>query len=159
MLTACYSAYQEIHGTGAIAQTSRPTTRTGPTTWLRYYTFQYRPALPSRLDDFLADCYNRDTVAAEFLADAARVALAVKIPLPLGGCEALLLDAHAANDFNDCITTLRDRLSRADPADQFGELAAFIAGAAYAHLPSRVLLRIQPFLSSTAYATLVLPLT
>ena len=159
VLTSCYFAHQEIHGAGAMAQASRPSTRTGSTTWLRYYSFQYRPALPSRLQEFLAGCYNRETVAAEFLSDPADVALAIKIPLPLGGHEAILLDAHAANDFNDCITTLRDRLSLVDPAEQFGQLAAFISMAAYAHVPSRVLLLIQPFLASTTYNTLVLPLT
>ena len=159
VLIACYFAYQELHGAGAMAQASRPSTRTGPTTWLRYYTFQYRPALPSRLEEFLYDCYNRETVAAEFLADPASVALAIKIPLPLGGCEAVLFDPHTASDFSACVTNLRDRLSRVDPADQFAELAAFIAVAGYAHLPSRVLLRIQPFLGLTTYNTLVLPLT
>ena len=91
------------------------------------------------------DCYNRETVAAEFLADPTNIALAIKIPIPLGGCEALLLDLQAASDFSDCVTTLRDRLSRVDHADQFGELAAFIAMASYLHLPSRVLLRSSRF--------------
>ena len=159
VLIACYFACQEIHGAGAMAQASRPSTRTGPTTWLRYYTFNYRPALPNKFEEFLIECYNRDTVAAAFLADPSSTALAIKIPLPIGGCEAVLLDPHSANDFSNCVTTLRDRLSRVDPADQFGELAAFIAMASYTHLPSRVLLRIQPFLRLTMYNTLVLPLT
>lgn len=159
VLTSSYSACEEIHGAGAIAQASRPSTRTGPTTWLRYYTFQYRPALPSILAEFLSDCYNRETVATEFLADPTSIALAIKIPLPLGGHEAVLLDTHAAGDFNTCVTALRDKLRRGGPADQFGELAAFIARARYAHLPSRVLLLIQPFLGSTTYNSLVLPLT
>src|SRR5690606_16230729 len=99
VLTASYFAREEIYGSNPTAKASRPSKRHGPTTWLRYVTFHFRPLLPQQLSDFLADCYNRADLVAAYLDGAAQYALAIKIPLPLGGHEGWLLPPREAGAF------------------------------------------------------------
>lgn len=144
LLTAAYFAKREVHGPTPIDSSgSRPYRANGATTWLKYVTFSYRPAVPSALADFLGDCHNAEQVASLYLEDVAKYAVAVKVPLPLGGCEAFLLDSVAKQEFDDATSTLRTKLAEAEPEDQFGVLAAFIVGASYKELPARLLHRAE----------------
>ena len=159
VLTSSYLAYEEIYGSNPNANACRPSKRAGPTTWLKYVTLGFRPTIPVELSEFISDCFNKETVEAEYLEPSNDFALAIKLPLPLSGYEAILLDQCSAANFEACVSVLRDRLSRVSPAERIGELAAFTATAHYAHLPSRILLRIQPYLSSISHRELVLRLS
>jgi superfamily II DNA or RNA helicase len=159
VLTASYFAREEIYGSNPMAKASRPSKRHGPTTWLRYITFHFRPVLPPGIADFLADCYNRQDVVASYLDDPAGHALAIKIPLPLGNHhEGWLLSLAEAASFEACVAALRGELQSAAPSDQFGALARFLASRDDRVLSSRVFLRLEAFLAEEREATRVLRL-
>lgn len=158
VLTASYFAREEIYGSNAAAKASRPSKRHGPTTWLRYVTFHFRPLLPQELSDFLADCYNRSDLVAAYLDDAAQYALAIKVPLPLGGHEGWLLPAEDAGAFESGVAALLAELRKVTPKEQLGALAGFLAGSDMRLLPARVFLRLEAFLGEERYAARVLRL-
>ena len=144
LLTAAYFAKREVHGPTPIDSSgSRPYRANGATTWLKYVTFSYRPAVPLALADFLGDCHNAKHVASLYLENVAKHAAAVKVPLPLGGCEAFLLDSAAKQELDEATSVLRTKLADAKPEDQFGVLAAFVASASYKGLPARLLHRTE----------------
>lgn len=158
VLTASYFAREEIHGSNPMAKVFRPSKRHGPTTWLRYITFNFRPLLPQELKDFLADCYNRPDLIAAYLDDAAKYVLAIKIPLPLGGHEGWLLPVAEAVALEFCVKALRSELQKVSAREQVGTLASFIASADNRDLSSRVFLRIEAFIGDGSYDTRVLRL-
>lgn len=159
VLTSSFFAREEIYGSNAMAKASRPSKgRQGPTTWLRYVTFNFRPQVASELTEFLADCYNREKVIADYLDNPGTFALAVKIPLPLAGHEAWLLTSEEAGVLDSCVATLRNKLIDTEPADQIGVLAAYLASADHRGLPTRVFLRVEAFLNADQHDARVLRL-
>lgn len=158
VLTASYFAREEIYGSNVMAKASRPSNRHGPTTWLRYVTFHFRPFLQPELSDFLADCYNQQELVAAYLDDPARYALAVKVPLPLRGCEGWLLSAAETTAFETCTAALLAELQAIPASEQFGAVARFLVGRDNRSLPSRLFLRIEAFLGEERYAARVLRL-
>jgi superfamily II DNA or RNA helicase len=158
LLTACYFAREELYGATGFARRARPSRRPGPTTWLRYVTFHFRPAVPAALSEFFADCHNRPAVEAAFLEAPAAYVSAIKIPLPLGGHEGWLLKAPEASELESTAKAVRSALQKVGPAEQFGELARYLASGACRALPMRVSLRIEAFLTEAGYASRVLTL-
>lgn len=159
ILTASYFAREEVYGSQPMAKASRPMKSSqGPTTWLRYVTFHFRPELASELTDFLVDCYNRKKIIANYIDFPDRFSIAVKIPLPLDGHEAWLLTPDETRDFETCIKALREKLLDTRPADQFGVLAYYLASADHRRLPSRILVHAQAFLGTDRYNARVLQL-
>lgn len=158
VLTASYFAREEIYGSNPMAKVSRPSKRHGPTTWLRYATFHFRPRLPQELSDFLADCHNRSDLIAAYLDDASRYALAIKFPLPLDGYEGSFLTASEAAAFEATVNALVAELRKVTPPAQIGVLASFLASSSERLLPPRVFLRIEGFLGEERYAARVLQL-
>jgi superfamily II DNA or RNA helicase len=155
VLTASYFAREEMYGSNLIAKASRSSKRQGPTTWLRYVTFHFRPRLPQEFTDFLADCYNRSDVVAAYLDMPERYALAIKIPLPLGGHEAWMLPPVEAAAFEGCIGSVLKHLKEIAPAEQIGALASYLAGATERSVATRIFLRAEAFLGEDRYATRV----
>lgn len=158
LLTAAFFAKREVYGPVSVeASKTRPYRRAGPTTWLKYVTFHYRPNVPPPLAAFLEDCHNRMEVEAAYLVSPETHA-AIKIPLPLGGAEAFLMDGVAFREFEREIQQLREKLADAKPGDQFGAIAAFLANAGCVKAPLRLMQRIEYLLSEEARAkrTLVL---
>jgi superfamily II DNA or RNA helicase len=142
LLTASYFAKREVHGPSPIESSgSRPYRPNSATTWLKYVTFTFRPAVPAALVNFLRDCHNAEKIEALYLERPVEHAAAVKVPLPLGGSEAFLLDTESKFELDTATTSLRTKLAGVEPQDQFGALAAFIAGAPYRGLPMRLLAR------------------
>jgi superfamily II DNA or RNA helicase len=149
LLTASYFAKREVHGPAPIESSgSRPYRPNSATTWLKYVTLTFRPAVPAVLVDFLKDCHNAQQVEALYLERLTEHAAAVKVPLPLGGSEAFLLSTESKNELDTATSSLRTKLAAVEPQDQFGALAAFIAGAPYLGLPMRLLARFE-FLVNT----------
>ena len=151
VLTSAYMANEELRGVQPNKGATRPFGGTGPTTWLRYVTFHFAASFGAELEGFLQDCHNKENVVAEYAGERGDKVMVVKFPLPLGGCEAFLLEVEGAVEFCNCIETFRDRLGRVSAAEQVGELASLIAGATYPLLPSRLLLRIECFLDGAQY--------
>ncbi|WP_296696463.1 DEAD/DEAH box helicase family protein [Rhodoferax sp.] len=150
LLTASYFAKREVHGPASIDTTeSRPYRPNGATTWLKYVSLTFRPAVPAALSAFLGDCHNAAQIEALYLTRPADHAAVVKVPLPLGGSEAFLLDDAGKVELDIATSLLRTKLTEVAPQDQFGALAAFMAGAPYRALPMRLLLRTE-FLVGTA---------
>ena len=159
ILTSSYLAREEIYGSNPMANVSRPSKgRQGPTTWLHYVTFNFRPHLAPELSDFLADCYNRPSVTAAYLDDTARYGLAIKIPLPLTGHEAWLLTHDEAAAFEVGVRTLVGELQQREPGEQVGALASYLASADHRGLPARIFLRIEAFLGDERFEARVLRL-
>ncbi len=143
LLIAAYFAKKEVYGTATDAPPGvRPLRNNGATTWLKYVTFKYRPQLPAALADFLSDCHNQQSLEEQHLGSPDRWAMAVKVPLPLGGFEGFLLESAAGQTLDSALDALRSSLIACEPAQQVGVLASFIASSAAA-LPNRLLSRLE----------------
>lgn len=128
LLTAAYFAKREVHGPSAIdAAGHRPYKQHGATTWLKYASLTYRPAVPAVLADFLRDCHNAAEIEAQYLQSPSAFQSVVKVPLPLSGSEAFLLDPGSSRELLELLEDLRQRLAQAAPREQFGVLAAALA--------------------------------
>jgi hypothetical protein len=160
LLTAAYFAKREVHGPSPIdSMGSRPFKPHGATTWLRYASFIFQPAVPPALSSFLQDCHNAAHIEAAYLESPLQYAMAVKVPLPLAGSEAFLLSAGASIELTSALTDLRQRLSQAGPAEQFGTLASFLVSSRYLQLPSRLLHRSEFLIDTDNRAARTLTIT
>lgn len=159
LLTASYFAKREVHGPAPIESSgSRPYRPNSATTWLKYVTFAFRPAVPSALAEFLRDCHNIAEIEARYLDAPTSWAAAIKVPLPLGGSEAFILDDLAFSELDQATHQLRSRLADAEPKDQFSVLAGCIAGSEHVRVPVRLALRFEFLLTPAAKADRVLML-
>lgn len=159
VLTACHLANREIRGTAETPpSSSRPYRPHGPTTWLKYVTFRFRPPLDARLADFLEGCYNRNRAVSTYHRDPARFAAAVKMPIPYEGFEAFLLSTDQVATLDAHIDSARAALHDAEPELRINKLAGYLAEAPSVDLPVRLLLRMEAFLPPAGYDAYVLPL-
>lgn len=160
LLTASYFAKREVHGPSPIdTMGSRPFKSHGATTWLRYVSFTFRPAVPPALSEFLRDCHNAAQIEAVYLETPLHYATAVKVPLPLAGSEAFLLSASATTELTVGLNNLRQKLAQASPAEQFGALASYLASSSHVQIPARLLHRSEFLVDPTARAARALALT
>lgn len=118
MLAAMRAAAAERSGGDFADASSRSRDVDTGSTWLTYITFSCEPELPPEVEAFLSDAVNRDAVARHLLMADKNWALALKIPLPLGGTVAMLLDPDGAT----WLRTERDRL-KADLTGKSGQEA------------------------------------
>jgi hypothetical protein len=160
LLTAAYFAKREVHGPSPIdAEGTRPFKPHGATTWLKYASLTFRPAVPAALSEFLRDCHNAAQIEVTYLEMPSVHAVAVKVPLPLAGSEAFLLDAAASAELTAALNSLRQKLVQVGPAEQFGALAAYLVSSNHPQLPARLLHRSEFLVDPAARAARVLPLT
>lgn len=87
------------------------------TTWLKYYTFSYRPSVPVELAAFLDDVYNRDELFSAYATEPDRWRLAVRLELPVSGAEGFLLDETQGRWLGDQKADITGKLAFVDPAD------------------------------------------
>lgn len=160
MLTAMYFARKEVYedGSRTTLGESRPYKQHGPTTWLKYFTFNYQPRVPIEFGAFLEDCYNSDLLIAAYLNNPREYPLCVKIPLPLQGCEGYLLDNAQAQSFQSLVESARSTLREVPPAEQFSLLAAHLMRVGHANQPLSLLTRIERFLPEEGFAQYVFDL-
>ena len=161
MLTSMFRAAQEVYGSTATFkdQDHRAYQPYRSTTWLKYVTFHYRPSVPAALDAFLQDCYNRENILAVYQQAAARYPLLIKIPLPLSGFEAHLLDTEAAAWFQTTVDHLRSVLQTTPAPERCSTLDAERTRMPAVPVPPRVLARLERFLPTDEGAALSLRLT
>ena len=159
VLTSAYLAKQEMSGNSSGHTSHRPYTRTGASTWLRYVTFTYRPAVPPELSAFLADCHNAAEIESDYVRAPSEYVSVVKTPLPLGGAEAHLLGSSGWKDLQEALQSARGQLGLGQPSEQCSILAAFLEGVSLAHLPNRLLRRVEFLIPQAAWAERTLSLT
>lgn len=151
ILTASFCAREELYGTPMFGlQGHRPKPKTGPTTWLRYATFSFHPRVPPALAGFLADCHNRRKLEEAYLEGSDLYAAAIKVPLPLGGSEGLLLLPVVFETFEARLRSLRAALRLVEPGNRFASLAAHLATGEQLGLPAQFASRIELFLHDSA---------
>jgi len=126
------------------------------TTWLKYLSFAYAPALPESLEAFLADALNKTAVAAEYMGRPAIWSLAVKLPLPLGGTWAYLLDGDQAGWVVGQCADLADLLRTTDPGDAFGTVDLWRHRLGSIPVPYALAHRLEAFISDDAEHPLTL---
>lgn len=151
LLTAAYFAKREVHGPSAIdAIGNRPYKANGATSWLKYITLHFRPAIPQALAAFLKDCHNAQEIEAQYLRAPLHAAMAIKVPLPLAGSEAHLMKEAESKVLVGMLDALRLELTQVEPRAQFGALAAYLMSAGALPLPGRLHHRIEFLLDPTA---------
>lgn len=160
ILTASYCAREELYGTPSYGlQGNRPRPQAGPTTWLRYATFSFHPLIPEALALFLADCHNRAVLEAAYLDAPDLYAAAIKVPLPLGGAEGLLVTPEVHGGLDARLRALASALRLAAPGDRYAVLAAHLATGEALPLPRQFADRIESLLGDGSTFNCILPLT
>jgi superfamily II DNA or RNA helicase len=133
MLEAMDAARKEIkHDRSGVGSRRNYQPQTG-TSWLKYYTFEYRPDLPEDLKDFLGDAINQGEVTQRYLKDQDRWAMVLKVPLPLTGTKAFLLSPDEAEWFTNEREELIEALSQQEVSEGFSVIGAWRRG--HDHLP------------------------
>jgi superfamily II DNA or RNA helicase len=158
LILAMEHAQKELDGTPYPGRQSRPPTPGQATTWLRYVTFAYAPAMPRELDDFLLEAENRADIAMSYLDAPQMWALAVRVPLPLYGYEAFLLDDAEAKWLKENRDSIIELLRASPPLDAYSTLAAWRGGLARTGIPLRLLDRVEYLLRVDLYDAHILDL-
>jgi superfamily II DNA or RNA helicase len=158
MLWAMRYAAKELAGEDYVGRAKRPQTDRG-STWLTYATLSYKPALPAALADFLAEVVNAEEIATAYVEEPNRWAKAVKLPLPLGGALAYVLDADQEGWLTAQQTTLAARLADVESSRAFGEIARWRASLESVPLPASIADRIELLVGEDGAARLTLDLT
>ncbi len=155
---AMESARRELAGIDTAGAKSRPYRSGLSTTWLRYVTWKYVPAIPLGLELFLAEAVNRSEVAARFLNSPEDWAAGVRIPLPLAGHLAYLLTDTQAEWLMATRTAVVRRLRDADPETGFEQLAAWRASLSSAPIPMAVVQGLEHLLRAELFDSNVIVL-
>jgi hypothetical protein len=145
LVEAMEYARREIHGEEYAGSASRPYRPGLSTTWLRYATVAFRPAVPADLEEFLRDAVNRDEVLSTFTARPGAWHAAVKVQLPLLGSIAYLLDSTQHEWFIDNRQTLVSNLRDAEGSAAFGTVSSWRGTLNSAPVPTRLVLEIDQF--------------
>lgn len=158
LIEAAEYARREITGSDYADQASRPYRRNLSTTWLKYVTLKFDPALPSELQQFLADAVNGDEVRAAYITEPFRWAAAVKLELPLVGAVAYLLDQAQATWLASQRSDLLARLRDATPRHGWATLSAWRADLSNSPVPLPVVEQISQLTRPERFGTQYLAL-
>ncbi len=159
VLTATYFARRETMEAGGAVQDRRGYLPHGATTWLRYVTARRRIELPRGFAEFLEDCHNGSAIAAIHLDDPAAHAMAIKVAIPIGGYEAVLLDPTQRAGLLRWLDILETALRATEPARQLARLSALLAETPPPPLAPLHLARCEPMIPRAGRARLAFDLT
>lgn len=146
LIPAMEYARREITHVTYQGRSSRDYKRGHSTSWLKYLTFTFAPTVPTELEEFLSDAYNRDLVLANYVRAPEFWELALRVELPMFGSEAFLLDHDHAAWLTTQLTWLEATLARADRSKVLAELATWRLSLTTCPLSPRVIDRIEQFL-------------
>lgn len=146
LVPATEHARREITGTPYYGSESRGYRSGRSTTWLKYVTFTFRPAVPSALEELLADSYNREPVLAQYVAQPERWRSALRLELPIHGSEAFLLDAQQSAWLDGQLTSLERTLGSSDRPRVLVDLESWRVALDRCPLPRRVIEHIEQLL-------------
>jgi hypothetical protein len=144
-------ARREINGEDYAGAKSRPYKPRRSTTWLRYYSFTFKPAVPEELQEFLHDAVNADSVIELYQAEPAAAASAVKVPLPLTGSVAFLLSADQDVWLRHERSRLIQALRYSDWQDAFATVQHWRSALPRSPLPQIVLDNVGEFIRHTDF--------
>jgi superfamily II DNA or RNA helicase len=146
LVPATEHARREITGTPYYGSENRGYRPGRSTTWLKYITFKFEPAVPSALEELVTDSYNREPVLAQFVAQPKQWRSAVRLELPIHGSEAFLLDAEQSAWLNDQLSELERTLAASDRPRVLVDLEAWRVAIERCPLPRRVVEHIEQLL-------------
>lgn len=158
VLTSAHWAGEALRGDTGGVQSGRPRGRYATSSWLTYVVFHIRHTVPPELEAFLADCHNRSSVAEAYLQSPGDIAGVLKTELPLGGAEAVLLNAGGLGAVTDWLTEVRHALRAHDPTTQLVGYAEAVMARAWPSLPFTHASRLERLLSDTGRQRLLLTL-
>lgn len=147
MLEAMEYAYKEIHNEPYSSEGSRGYVPNQGTTWLKYVTLKFEPVLPPELEAFLEDAYNRKAVARDYERNPEAWALAVKVPTPMTGTWAYLLNSEQAEWLLQERDELISHLADVAPEEMFLEAEGWRQGLTQVPVPHRLMANIERLLS------------
>jgi superfamily II DNA or RNA helicase len=148
MLHAMERAASEIHGHSYFGADARGYSPALGTTWLRYCTFTYAPLIPASLVEFLGDALNREHISAQFSSNSMSWAACIKLPHPLGGQIAYLLDHPQNQWFEEERGAVTSALQGAAVDVAFVRLDAWFSNLTSCPVPLHVARRIEHFVSA-----------
>ncbi len=158
MLWAMDYARRELLGDSYSGHEGRGYAANQGSTWLTYVTFQHRPGVPAELEAFLSDAFNRDEVLRSFAESPDGWTLATKVPLPLTGTWAFLLDRSQAewliSQRADILTVLAD----VAPDAMFAAMVGWKLALPTSPVPALVVERFETFLTDDRYVVYTCPL-
>jgi hypothetical protein len=158
LLNAAEYARREITGQAYPGSESRPYRSGSNTSWLRYVTLRYRPAVPAGLEAFLQDAVNRDAVLASYTASPSAWACAIRLRLPLSGTVAYLLNEEQTRWLHDARLELHNRLQNTDLAAGFTEVASWRGDLTAVPIPLAVVDQVSQLLRAAEWDDLHLDL-
>jgi superfamily II DNA or RNA helicase len=152
LITAMEYARREINRVAYAGAEERDYKQNRGTTWLKYVTLKFEPAVPEALQAFLADAMNKDTLIASYLENRTGWACAVRIELPLSGSLAWLLDAEQFEWLHGARVDLAARLSEVAPERSFEQIVAWRRDLDRAPVPQLLIDEIARFLRAERFA-------
>lgn len=147
MLTAMEYAHKEIHSVPYVGAEGRSYLENQGTTWLRYVVFRFKSEESSALMDFLQDCVNREQILIAVMQSQNKWVECLKIPIPLGGCLAYLLESEQTVWFKEMCRQLTVELGAVEPARRVGWLASWHSTLVACPVPFPVVAKIDLFLT------------
>lgn len=151
LITAMEYARREINQVPYADAAGRDYHKNRGTTWLKYVTLDFEPAVPEALQAFLADAVNKDEVIASYAQEPGRWSSAVRIELPLSGSLAWLLDDQQANWLSDARVELAERLSKVAAEEGFEQIGAWRRGLDQVPVPQLLIDEIARFLRAERF--------
>ncbi len=151
MLHAMRHAQLEADGVPYASHDCRPYQPNLGTSWLTYVTFRQHSGIPDELARFLADAVNREAVSAVFSESPGKWSAAVKLPLPLAGTWAYLLEAPQVEWLNEQRQQLLLMLTSAPVIEGFGMIAGWRLSAGPIPVPQLLVERFEVFLNPTSF--------
>ena len=135
LITAMEYARREINRVPYAGAEGRDYRSNRGTTWLKYVTLSFDPAVPGALQEFLADATNKDELIAQYVDDPGGWAAAVRVELPLSTSIAWLLRNEQAQWLVHARLELVARLSEVGPERGFEQIAAWRGALDHAPVP------------------------
>jgi superfamily II DNA or RNA helicase len=146
LVPATEHARREIAGTPYYGSERRGYRPGRNTTWLKYVTFTFAPAVPPALEELFADSYNRNPVLAQYVTQPEKWRSALRLELPIHGSEALLLDAEQAVWLNEQLNEIEHMLATSSRPRVLIDLEAWRVAIDTCPLPRRVIEHIEQLL-------------
>jgi superfamily II DNA or RNA helicase len=159
MLLAMQQARREIFNEEPRYGSSRGYRPHGPTTWLTYVTFHFRPHVPPALQAFVATCVNREPILQDFARRPADWVAAVRVRLPLGAHYGFLLTACQLQWLRDQRDALLGRLKACAGPEQWHEMHRWQSELRDSPLPLQLLENTDHLLTDEMWAMNALLLT
>lgn len=147
MLASMDYARKELIGDPYFGAGSRPYVESKGTTWLKYVTLRFEPAVPEDLAAFLADSVNREQILGVYVDQPERWRWAAKVNLPLGATYAFLLDEDQVAWIDRERGRLAEQLRSVRAENSFGELRKWVLQLESCPLPLMLLERFDVFLT------------